>query len=116
MSPNEAQPKALDQYETEYKKRLLETPNSRVTEFRVSPGQESPWHYHTSISDLFYVLDGCLQLSLEQPAETFELSAGQCYQIAVGRPHRFRATGSAITHYLLIQGVGKFDFVTMRQD
>ncbi|ALM83487.1 cupin domain-containing protein [Bordetella sp. N] len=103
-------------YATEYKKRLVETPTYRVTEFRVSVGQESPWHFHTSVSDLFYVLTGRLQILLADPAESIELQSGQSYQIACKRVHRFQAVDQEGASYLLIQGVGAFDFVKVKDE
>lgn len=105
---------APGQYKTDHKKRLVETPTFRITEFQASAGQESPWHFHTQISDLFYVVDGRMEILLESPSEAIELGAGQCYQVAAGRTHRFRVTGSDKASYLLIQGVGEFDFIPVK--
>ncbi len=107
---------ASGDYKTDYQERLMETPTYRVTQFRVSAGQESPWHFHTFVSDLFYVVEGSLQLLLSSPSETIDLQPGQSCQIACGRPHRFRSISDDGASYLLIQGVGAFDFVGLPQD
>jgi mannose-6-phosphate isomerase-like protein (cupin superfamily) len=99
------------QYKTDHKKRLVETPTFRVTEFQASAGQESPWHFHTRISDLFYVVQGRMEVLLASPREVVELGGGQCYQVAAGRTHKFRVVGDEKVSYLLVQGVGEFDFI-----
>jgi len=102
------------QYATDYRKRWMETADCCVTEFRVSPGQQSPWHFHTATSDLFYVLRGRLDILLAEPDETVQLHAGQSYQVPSGRVHQFVAGQAAGASYLLIQGVGTPDFVTVK--
>lgn len=98
-------------YTTDFRQRLVETPDCCITEYKVSPGQQSPWHSHTATSDLFYVLKGRLDIWLAEPTEVVELHAGQSYQVACGRVHKFTAAQMGGAHYLLIQGVGKPDFM-----
>lgn len=110
-------------YTTDHRHRVAETPDYCITEYQVSPGQQSPWHSHTATTDLFYVLHGRLDIWLAAPDEVVPLRAGQSLQVASGRVHRFTAgeagegegeeAGGA--HYLLIQGVGKPDFITVAQ-
>lgn len=106
-------------YTTDYRHRVAETPDYCITEYKVRPGQQSPWHSHTATTDLFYVLHGRLDIWLAAPDEVVPLRAGQSLQVASGRVHRFTAgeageegeAGGA--HYLLIQGVGKPDFIAV---
>jgi quercetin dioxygenase-like cupin family protein len=118
MNSNElsadAQAVSPSQYKTDHKKRLVETPTFRVTEFQASAGQESPWHFHTHISDLFYVVDGRLEVLLASPGEVIALEAGQCYQVPAGRTHKFRVVGERKVSYVLVQGVGEFDFIPVK--
>jgi mannose-6-phosphate isomerase-like protein (cupin superfamily) len=107
----ESETGAPGQYKTDHKKRLVETPTFRVTEFQASAGQESPWHFHTWISDLFYVVDGRMEVLLASPSEVIDLGPGQCYQVAAGRTHKFRVVGNEKVSYVLVQGVGEFDFI-----
>lgn len=102
-------------YKTDFRQRVAETADYCITEYKVSPGQQSPWHSHTVTTDLFYVLSGRLDIWLAEPAEVIALRAGQSVQVASGRIHRFTAGegegDSTGAHYLLIQGVGKPDFI-----
>lgn len=103
-------------YTTDFRQRVADTDDYCITEYKVSPGQQSPWHSHSATSDVFYVLHGRLDIWLAGPDEVVPLHAGQSLHIASGRVHRFTA-GEAVdgaaggAHYLLIQGVGKLDFI-----
>lgn len=103
-------------YTTDFRQRVADTDDYCITEYKVSPGQQSPWHHHTATADLFYVLHGRLDIWLAGPDEVVPLHAGQSLHIACGRVHRFTA-GEAVdgaaggAHYLLIQGVGRPDFI-----
>jgi hypothetical protein len=37
--------------------RHAERPGFRITELRMGPTQQVPWHCHTNVQDTFYVLD-----------------------------------------------------------
>ena len=43
-------------YEVERRDRHAERPGFRISELQLSPTQTVPWHFHTNISDTFYVL------------------------------------------------------------
>ena len=45
-------------YEVERRAHHAERPGFRISELQLSPTQTVPWHFHTNISDTFYVLEG----------------------------------------------------------
>jgi quercetin dioxygenase-like cupin family protein len=45
-------------YEAERSASHAERPGFRITELQISPSQKVPWHYHTSVQDTFFVLQG----------------------------------------------------------
>ncbi len=51
-------------------------PGFRISELQLSPTQTVPWHFHTNISDTFYVLEGEMRLFLQQPKEEVRLDRG----------------------------------------
>jgi quercetin dioxygenase-like cupin family protein len=69
-------------YEVERRDRHAERPGFRISELQLSPTQTVPWHYHTKISDTFYVLEGEMRLFLQQPKEEVRLGVGQSYVAA----------------------------------
>ena len=100
-------------YEVERRARHCVREGFRITELTLSATQSVPWHTHTHVSDTFYVLEGAMRLYLQNPKETVELLPAQIYQVAPGRPHLVtNASDSAMT-FLVLQGVGEYDYVPM---
>jgi quercetin dioxygenase-like cupin family protein len=100
-------------YEVERRARHCERPGFRITELQLSPAQTVPWHTHTNVSDTFYVLAGAMRLFLQNPKEKIELAPGQIYQVAPGRPHLVTNAGADSLTFLVLQGVGDYDYVPM---
>ena len=74
-------------YEVERRARHAERPGFRITELQIGPRQQVPWHYHTSIRDTFYVLEGRVRVFLRDPKEEIRLEPGESYAVRAGRPH-----------------------------
>jgi quercetin dioxygenase-like cupin family protein len=98
-------------YEVERRARHCEREGFRITELQLSATQTVPWHTHTNVSDTFYVLAGAMRLFLQNPKEKVELKPGQIYQVAPGRPHLVTNAGKDSLTFLVLQGVGKYDYV-----
>jgi quercetin dioxygenase-like cupin family protein len=115
--PSPAQKEAVTDashlYEVERRARHCERPGFRITELTLSPAQTVPWHTHTNVSDTFYVLEGAMRLFVQNPKETIELLPGQIYQVVAGRPHLVTNAGAASMTFLVLQGVGEYDYVPM---
>jgi quercetin dioxygenase-like cupin family protein len=114
-SPQYKQPvsDASHLYEVERRARHCEREGFRITELQLSPAQTVPWHTHTNVSDTFYVLEGTMRLFLQTPKEAIELRPGQIYQVAPGRPHLVTNAGEQSMTFLVLQGVGDYDYVPM---
>lgn len=80
-----------------------------VQERTLGPGQEIPWHYHTTITDTTYCLEGSVRIELLGPTEVVILGVGERHAIPVNRPHRITANGNGACRFLLVQGVGAYD-------
>jgi mannose-6-phosphate isomerase-like protein (cupin superfamily) len=100
-------------YEVERRDRHAERPGFRISELQLSPTQTVPWHFHTNISDTFYVLEGEMRLFLQQPKEEVRLAVGQSYVAAAGRPHLVTNAGKTSLTFLILQGVGEYDYVPL---
>ncbi len=94
--------------------RHAERPGFRISELRMSPTQRVPWHYHTSIQDTFYVLDGSVRITLRDPEEQVELQPGQSWgPVRAGRPHLVTNSGGRSATFLVLQGIGDWDHVLL---
>jgi len=98
-------------YEVERSARHLERPGFRISELQIGPTQEVPWHYHTRVQDTFYVLQGRIRVSLRDPEDEMVLSPGETTVARVRRPHRVTNAGDGSAIFLVLQGIGEYDFV-----
>jgi quercetin dioxygenase-like cupin family protein len=98
-------------YEVERRARHAERPGFRISELTISPTQQVPWHSHTNVQDTFYVLEGEIALSLRDPDEVIRLGPAQTYSVKAGRRHRVTNPGTSSATFLVLQGLGTYDFV-----
>lgn len=100
-------------YEVERRAYHLQRPGFRVAELQLSPTQQVPWHFHNNISDTFYVVEGTMRLFLQEPKEEVILKPGESFVAAPGRPHLVTNDGDASLTFLIMQGVGEYDYVPL---
>ncbi len=100
-------------YEVEWRARHAERPGFRISELQISPTQKVPWHFHTNISDTFYVLEGSIRLYLREPKEEVVLKIGDSYKVGPQRPHLVTNAGDRSATFLILQGVGEYDYVPL---
>lgn len=73
-----------------------------------------PWHCHTNVQDTFYVLEGRVRVTLREPDDDIDLGAGESWGLVrPGRPHLVTNPGHETATFLVLQGIGVHDFVTL---
>jgi quercetin dioxygenase-like cupin family protein len=107
----EAVKDAQDLYEVERRARHAERPGFRISELQISPTQKVPWHHHTNITDTFYVVEGRVRIFLRDPKEDVRLGPGETYAVRPGRAHLVTNAGDTSATFLVLQGMGEYDFV-----
>jgi len=100
-------------YEVERRQLHVERPGFRINELQISPTQQVPWHTHSNVRDTFYVLEGELRLFLRDPMEEVRLGPGDSYAVAPRRPHLVANGGRTSATFLVLQGIGEYDFVPL---
>ena len=100
-------------YEVERRARHAERKGFRINELQLSPTQQVPWHYHTNVGDTFYVLEGTIRVFMRDPKEDVTLAPGQSHALAAGRPHLVINAGDTSATFLILQGIGEYDFVPL---
>jgi mannose-6-phosphate isomerase-like protein (cupin superfamily) len=90
-----------------------ERPGFRITELQISPTQQVPWHCHSSVQDTFYVIEGHVSIFLREPKEEVRLGPGDTYSVRPRRPHLVTNGGDCSTTFLVLQGMGEYDFVPL---
>lgn len=101
-------------YEVERRARHAERPGFRISELQISPTQQVPWHYHSNVQDTFYVIEGHIQLFLREPTEAIRLGPGDIYAVRARRPHLVVNSGDCSATFLVLQGIGEYDYVPLR--
>lgn len=100
-------------YEVERRARHAERPGFRINELQISPTQKVPWHYHSNVQDTFYVLEGRIRVFMREPKEDVVLGVGESFTLAPRRPHLVANAGDKSATFLILQGVGEYDFVPL---
>ena len=100
-------------YEVERRAQHATRPGFRIMELQLSPTQKVPWHTHSNISDTFYVLEGRMRLYLQEPKEEVNLKPGEVYAVRPTRPHLVTNAGTTSLTFLVLQGVGEYDYVPL---
>ena len=100
-------------YEVERRASHAARPGFRINELQISPKQKVPWHYHSNIQDTFYVLEGGIRIFLREPKEEVRLGPGDTYTVKPRRPHLVVNGGDTSATFLVLQGVGEYDFVPL---
>src|SRR5262249_44637003 len=88
-------------------------PGFRIAELQISASQKVPWHYHSHIRDTFFVLEGQLRIFLRDPKQDVRLGPGETYVVERGRPHLVTNAGETSATFLVLQGIGEYDFVPL---
>ena len=100
-------------YEVERRALHAERPGFRISELQISPTQKVPWHFHNHIDDTFYVVEGNIRLFLRNPDEDVPLAPGASYCVKAGRPHLVTNSGNTSATFLVLQGIGEYDYVPL---
>jgi hypothetical protein len=69
--------------------RYVERPEFRISEVRIGPTQEVPWHFHTNVRDSFLVLEGNIRITMQKPDEEVLLAQ---------KPYFSSSGGSRVTN------------------
>ena len=79
--------------------------------FTLAPRDAIPWHRHNESTDHYFVLRGTLTIETRNPDDRRALEIGDRYQIMPGTVHLIANRGMTDCQFLLLQGIGKFDWV-----
>ena len=97
-------------YEVERRATHAERPGFRINEIQISAKQKVPWHYHNNVQDAF---DEAVRLFLRDPKEEVRLGPGETFSVRPKRPHLVINGGDTSATFLVLQGIGEYDFVPL---
>lgn len=91
---------------------LAEVPQLRVLDMTLNPGEFVPWHKHPANDDLFIGLEGSFEIHVGDAGKV-GVGPAQRHRIPAGEPHAVLNASAAPARFLLIQGVGLYDYVAI---
>jgi quercetin dioxygenase-like cupin family protein len=109
MKSDEVSPKPA--YHVDRIEVVLKTDEVLARVFNLAPGDKIPWHFHKLSADNYFVLSGVLTINTEHPANTLVLHPGERWKVNPGTHHEVSNTGDAAVQFLLLQGVGGYDWI-----
>jgi quercetin dioxygenase-like cupin family protein len=98
-------------YEIKQRVTVAEAPNLRVRELALADGQCVPWHYHTNITDTFFCMEGPMLVCTRNPDQQHVLQAGGKLAVGPGTPHRVTGLNDSACRFMIVQGIGIYDYV-----
>lgn len=98
-------------YEIAGRELVAEGADLRVQVLTLAGGQCVPWHYHSEITDSFVCLEGPMVVETRAPRNTYRLQPGQRCAVPPKTAHTVAGEGGGPCSFLIIQGVGVYDFV-----
>ena len=110
-----------DKFAVSSRKIIAESADVQVKEFTLRAGEQIPWHHHTSVFDVFYCIEGRLiveriDVGSGKRLDDLVLLVSDSVKVVPGTAHRPFNPDTAPCRFVLIQGVGKYDFLPFRQD
>lgn len=94
---------------------ILETADVRVRVLALDGRAMTAWHYHTEVRDQMLCLEGHLAVELQNPPTRVVLLPGERCEVAIDRIHRVVNLVQNSSKYLLVQGVGRYDFNVVQE-
>ncbi len=91
---------------------LAQSDEMRFTELTLAPGQTIPWHIHSDVSDWHLCRAGRLRVETEL-GSAHNLEPGDMYEVPAGTAHRLVNAGKGPCRFVLVHGVGTYDFVAL---
>ncbi len=82
-----------------------------VREYVLGAGESIPWHHHSEVTDYCYCLEGKVLIETRAPAARHELTPGKSAAVTPPIAHHVSNPSGDPCRFLLIQGVGTYDFV-----
>ena len=104
---------------------IAEGSDLRARLYTLAPGDVIPWHWHSAVTDWYFVLEGQLRIETRAPRADARIMAGERYAILPKTAHRISNGGHQRLapaagapedcRFLLLQGVGTYDFNPIKE-
>jgi len=89
---------------------IAQTDNLQVRIMVLRPLEKNDWHYHNEVTDDIFCLTGTILVRVQDSDKEFRLEPGQRHKVNVRKVHQLENLENEESTYLLVQGIGKYDF------
>ena len=79
--------------------------------YTLGPGEAIEWHRHSEVDDWYVGMAGLLRVETKSPDRYDLVQPGAMAHVSAGTAHHVSNLGDGDCRFLLLQGVGKYDFV-----
>ena len=90
---------------------VLEDNGLRVQILSLGNGEKVPWHYHSTVSEIFVCLEGTTVVETRAPRARHELAPGKHCVVPPKTTHEVTGKDGDGCRFTLVQGVGEYDFI-----
>jgi quercetin dioxygenase-like cupin family protein len=97
-------------YPLENREVVMEGKDMRASILTLAPGQCVPWHYHSEVTDVFFCLEGPMVVETRAPRAERVLQVGESLAVPPRTAHRVQGLNGGRCRFLILQGVGDYDF------
>jgi quercetin dioxygenase-like cupin family protein len=98
-------------YEIAGREVVAEGADVRVQVLTLAAGQCIPWHYHSEVADNFVCLEGPMVVETRAPRALYVLMPGERCAVPPKTAHTVRGRDGGPCKFLIVQGVGVYDFM-----
>jgi quercetin dioxygenase-like cupin family protein len=88
---------------------VAEISGLRVQVLTLGQGERIPWHYHSTVHDIFVCLEGTTIVETRAPRNRHELKPGEHCMVPPMTAHEVTSKGAGCK-FTIVQGVGEHDF------
>lgn len=92
------------------KREIIKTDNVFVRIMELEKGASTDWHFHSEVLDFFVCMKGAVQVETKGPDRVVPLQPGQQAEVTPMKLHRVVNISDDKAEYLLVQGIGTYDF------
>ena len=90
---------------------VSEADGLRVQVLSLADGESVPWHFHTTVSDIFVGLDGITVVETRAPRARYELGPGDHCVVPPKTAHEVTGKDGKSCRFTIVQGIGEHDFI-----
>lgn len=101
------------EYTVEDTEILAETPELRVLRITLAQGQRVPLHFHTNVTDRITCIEGAISVDTRGPDAATPLAPGEEHVVPPKTAHQVVNKNAGRSRFLVIQGIGPYDYVAV---